>query len=576
MSTAFRGASMVMGGVESGTPDGLGGDEAASRIADYAAAGIRAFLFPGILLREPKRLLALTCLARRLTAEASAPAMDESLPGRKPVLLALGGWERPAATWPTAPGLPTPLALGATRDRRLARRTGFLFGRLAAACGIDLVFGPNLDLATDPKVEGGIMDRFGEEHALVELLGAALFAGLERGGLAACAGRFPGCGSLVGDGRAGPLILPWTKERLEAAELPPFARMIKAGIRAILVGRVLVPALEGSRIPAARSDLVVEGRLRSSLGFKGMAIGEPLDLCSSRLPDTPPRPADGRVRLPACPGDDIEGSGRAALLGSLAGCDLTICLGKTAALSAADYLDRAGRNGELPHPRIAVAEKRLSLLLEGLGRRKSGGGDGLESGEAEGIVTAPSLIAGHAFNVAEKSATVLRRPAASRKGAARFVGRTEGLFVLAFLPSWGSARAGEAGSASDAARTLGEELPGARVLVVPAEPTDSEGRLVLAALDDLPTGATEALVLTCDAHRLPGQESLVHVLEESLPSVSVISLLDPYDGAFFPKAHALGAVYGCSGSSLRVAARMALGSIEAKGRCPVAVLGLEL
>jgi beta-N-acetylhexosaminidase len=88
--------------------------------------------------------------------------------------------------------------------------------------------------------------------------------------------------------------------------------------------------------------------------------------------------------------------------------------------------------------------------------------------------------------------------------------------------------------------------------------------------------AGKALVLSCDAHLRPSQESFIHVLEESLESVSIIALRDPYDAAFFPRAAAIGAVYGDSEASIRAAARLASGRIEARGRCPVRVLGIEV
>ena len=88
--------------------------------------------------------------------------------------------------------------------------------------------------------------------------------------------------------------------------------------------------------------------------------------------------------------------------------------------------------------------------------------------------------------------------------------------------------------------------------------------------------AGNALVLSCDAHLRPSQESFIHVLEESLESVSIIALRDPYDAAFFPRAAAIGAVYGDSEASIRAAARLASGRIEARGRCPVKVIGIEV
>jgi beta-N-acetylhexosaminidase len=501
-----------------------GGEEA---LAAYAAAGLRAFLFPGSLLLEESHLTALVALARRLCDAR----------GQGPVLAALGGWSSPSSSYPGPEILPSHLSLAATRDRRSARRTGFLLGSLAASCGIDLVFAPNLDLATDAKTPLGVLDRFGEEPALAGALGAAFAGGLERGGVAACAGRFPGCGNLVPDARPRPPLLPHTRERLEEVELPPFARVIRAGVAAVLVARAFVPALEEARVPAARSDLVVEGRLRGALGFRGLAIGDALDGALAPDPESP---------------------GRAALLGALAGCDLTICLGVDAALAAAGALDIAAATGDLPAPRLAVAARRLELLVAGHGRPAKGG-----------PVQAAALLGSHARLVAERAATVLTSTPGAKKGRGAFVREPAGLFVLVFAAS-------PSGEGFEEARaSLAEELPGAHILYCPAEPGAAETEAVLARIAAEGSKA-EALVLTSDAHLRPGQESLVHVVEEAFASVSVIALRDPYDAAFFPRARALGAVYGSSPACLRAAARMALGSLDARGSCPVAVLGIEV
>ena len=478
MASSYRGAGFVLGGLpERGTE---------AVLVEYVKAGIRAFLFPGVFLIEPDRLKALVAMARSL-------AEGESSDGDGKVLAAIGGWSRADASLPLLPDLPSPLALAAIGDRRSAQRTGFLLGSLAASCGIDLVFAPCLDLATDPKSPGGILDRFGEEAGLAGVLGSSYASGLARGGVAACAGRFPGCGSLVSDGRAGPRILPSTRERLEAAELQPFGRAIKAGLAAVLVARVYAPAFEEGRIPAARSDRVIEGELRSVLGFHGLVIGDALD-------------ARGEA--------DPEGPERAALLGALAGCDLSIALEPGAAIKAAGALDRAGADGSLPEPRMAVSKKRILALLSALPSAPRGSGP----------VSLAALISSHATREAERAATILKQPAAQRR-AVCLAEASEGLFVLVFLPPPDSPDIAAIPAVLEALKV---ELPGARILTCPALPQLKDARRVTDALGEgLATNSGAALVFSYDAHSRPSQESLIHVVEESGRPVSVIAFRDP-------------------------------------------------
>jgi beta-N-acetylhexosaminidase len=538
MAGSMKGAGMIMGAVPRFNAD--------TALVAYAKAGLRAFLFPGALLMEPDLLINLATEARRLVFEA----------GGGPALLALGGWSEASATYPLLADLPSPLGLAAAGDRHAAGMAGFLLGRAVAGAGMDMVIGPRLDLATDPKARAGILDLFGEDPRLAAHLGVAFCRGLSRGGVAACALSFPGGGTVVSDVRHGPLSLPLSAERLEEAELRPFARCIKAGLPAVLVARAYVPALEPERIPAARSSLVIEGRLRSALGFKGLVLGDAVD-------------------------GDPEGPARAALLGAIAGADLSLTVGPGAALEAAEALDRAARDGELPAPRLAIQARRVDGLLAGLvpvPRRT----------RALPIYASP-LVASFSARVAERTATILR--GRGRQGGAHadtpFVTSTKGLPVLIFFAPDKAVDARHRGAVTAA---LADELPGARVFSLHADPSEDEALRVLAEMMDgggegagagapaggaaAPTG--EVLVLSCDAHLRPAQESFIHVLEESFGHVSLIALRDPYDAAFFPRAAAIGAVYGDSEAAVRAAARLATGRIEARGSCPVSVLGLEV
>ena len=104
-------------------------------------------------------------------------------------------------------------------------------------------------------------------------------------------------------------------------------------------------------------------------------------------------------------------------------------------------------------------------------------------------------------------------------------------------------------------------------------PSPAETAEVLSALSSPPKAV---LAFSYDAHLWPSQESLIHVLEESSPSLHLIALRDPYDAAFFPRAKGIAAIYGFSEPSIRVALRIAKGQLLCRGKSPVSVLGLEI
>ena len=74
------------------------------------------------------------------------------------------------------------MALGAVDDADLAERVGEAIGREARAMGVNVVYAPVLDVATEPGQRRRIGIRsFGDDPAAVGRLGAAIVRGLQRG-----------------------------------------------------------------------------------------------------------------------------------------------------------------------------------------------------------------------------------------------------------------------------------------------------------------------------------------------------------------------------------------------------------
>jgi beta-glucosidase-like glycosyl hydrolase len=510
---------------------GLGGGDSRSTegaIDFLVDAGVRAFLFPGSLLAEAARLSSLASYARRRAEMAGL--------GR--ILIAIGGAALPGFGQPFFPSAVTPLGLAAIVPPRLgrqaAKRAGRLLGLALAAAGIDMVLAPRLDLASDPKDPSGALDRFGEDPDTAGSLAAEYIRGLDSAGVAACAGRFPGLGSVCVERSTGLTFVGFPAERLEAVEMRPFGRAARAGAAAVLVGRILVPSLEPERIPATQSARIIEGRLREALGFKGFVIGD--DIC----PEAEPL--------------------KAVLLGALAGCDLCLVSDPETARAAAAELERAAAVGELPAPRIAVAMRRLERFLANRPvslERQHGTPARLEEAELR-----------RAERDREESLTALKGELAMARGKS---------LVLAFLPPRGSPEAAEIPAARDALRAV---MPDVDILFLPADPTPLDTR---ALSDRLSGGAIEgggpyvqAAALTYDAHFRPAQEGLARLVEESVSEFRVVAMRDPYDAAFFPRARGLGAAYGFTAAGMGAVARLLTGGGEPKGLCPVQVIGLEV
>ena len=97
--------------------------------------------------------------------------------------------------------LPNQMTLGATWDPKLAAQVGAVLGRELAALGINLLFGPSLDVLEDPPPEGasGLGTRsFGGDPFWVGEMGKAYIEGVHLGSegrVAVTALHFPGIGA---------------------------------------------------------------------------------------------------------------------------------------------------------------------------------------------------------------------------------------------------------------------------------------------------------------------------------------------------------------------------------------------
>ena len=171
------------------------------------------------------------------------------------------------------------MALGATRDSDLARRVGRAIGLELAAMGVNINYGPVLDLNTNPRNPSLGIRSFGDEPGLAAVLGAAMVAGLQSAGVAATLKHFPGKGEAAVDSHYKMPVIAHSRERLEQIEFPPFKAGIAAGAKLLMTGHFAIPALTGtSAYPATVARRVMTDFARGELGFNGVTITDALDM----------------------------------------------------------------------------------------------------------------------------------------------------------------------------------------------------------------------------------------------------------------------------------------------------------
>ena len=201
---------------------------------------------------------------------------------------------------------PHAMAFGATGKTENAEAFGRITALEARAIGVHWNFFPDADVNSNPANPIINTRSFGEDPKQVGDFVAAYIRGAHEGGMLVTAKHFPGHGDTATDSHLGLAHVTGDRARLDAVELPPFRRAIEAGVDAVMVAHVTVPALdpEPNRV-ATTSKSIVSGLLKEEMGFKGIVVTDALDMA-------------GLTRLYA------KNIGRAAVESFLAGNDMLI------------------------------------------------------------------------------------------------------------------------------------------------------------------------------------------------------------------------------------------------------------
>ncbi len=177
-----------------------------------------------------------------------------------------------------APVLPNNMAIGATGRTDLAREAGRITGRESRAIGIHLAFAPTVDVNNNPANPVINVRSFGEDPAQVAAMSAAFVAGVQEAGVAATVKHFPGHGDTDTDSHLALPIVTASRARLDSMELAPFRATIDAGVAAVMSAHIALPAVAGDSTPATLVPAIFQELLRDTLGFRGLAVTDAMDM----------------------------------------------------------------------------------------------------------------------------------------------------------------------------------------------------------------------------------------------------------------------------------------------------------
>ncbi len=392
---------------------------------------------------------------------------------------------------------PDNLAVGGTGNVGYARQQGEIEARELRRLGLDVNLGPVLDVLTEAYSPNIGIRAYGQDWRLVAEMGAARIAGMQQGGLSACAKHFPGKGHAPVDAHLGLPVIGSTWQEMEAVHLKPFVAAIHAGVDLVMSSHPYYPQLDPDpKMIATFSRKIIYDYLRGELNFTGVIASDDLEM--------------GAIKA-ICP------IGEAGVLAARAGHDLLlVCHDLKAQKEVYDKLLEAYRRQELPLKELEESADRINRLKLKRKDRFAGGEPGAEP-----------TGAGLAASICRESVRILqdeRKIIPLQSGEKRL-----GVIFPQF-------------SRLDAKIMIEKEvLPEQEfvrqefekfgfhpdILVIPIEPTATE----IHQAAEL-AGNSEVTILFCyDAHLYPSNQRLLEAIQAAAGELVVDLLRDPYDAA---------------------------------------------
>jgi len=428
------------------------------------------------------------------------------------------------------------MALGAVDDEALTERVGLAIGTEARAMGVNVVYAPVLDIASNPANPALGIRSFGDDPAAVARHGAAMVRGLQAAGVAATVKHAPGAGEATGDPHHGVATVTASRAILGAREFLPFRAAFAAGARLAMTAHVALPAVTGrDDLPSTLARAVATDVVRHDLGFEGVTISDALDMGALA------RGPDGIV--------DVVAAIRA-------GVDLLLTAPDPGALARIEgTLVEAADRGLFEATEVAATERRVAALRGWLATAGPTP-DLAVVGGAEHRVLATDLAA--------RSITLVRDPSGLLPVRSDRPRR-----VLAVMPRPTDLTPADTSSTVAPALAAALRRYHAEVDEVAVEP-DPDAASV-AAIRERAQMADLVVIGTIDAHRLRARLVVVDAVAATGTPTVAIAMRGPWDVAAYPPGVTALATYSILAGSLEALAAVLAGEAHATGRLPVAI-----
>lgn len=190
---------------------------------------------------------------------------------------------------------PKMLIEGALRDDSLIYDLGAAIANHCRELGVHINFAPVADINSNPVNPIIGMRSFGEQPEEITRKAIRYMQGSLSRNVLPVAKHFPGHGDTDSDSHHTLPIITHTRTHLDSIELYPYRRMIEADMPAVMTSHLEVLALD-STCPASLSPKIIEGMLKTELGFRGLCFTDAMNM-KGVTQHTPPGEAEVKALL---------------------------------------------------------------------------------------------------------------------------------------------------------------------------------------------------------------------------------------------------------------------------------------
>lgn len=256
-------------------------------LPDAAASALRDHRIGGVVLFA-NNLVSVDQISR-LTAQIAAAA---------PVGMLIGVDEEGGNVFRLPRGIATSfpgnMALGAAylgaADAALASDEGRVLASELAAVGMNVNFAPVVDVNSNPLNPVINVRAYGDDPAMVGLLGRHMARGMAHAGVISAFKHFPGHGDAATDSHYGLPRVDKSRADAYATDLAPYRASIDLGEapEMIMTAHIQYPSLDETRVatrtgesilvPATMSRKIQHDLLRGEFGYRGVTVSDALDM----------------------------------------------------------------------------------------------------------------------------------------------------------------------------------------------------------------------------------------------------------------------------------------------------------